>query len=40
MYGAKSERANHIHLVRAKLENGVVVDMLDDDLQTVEETQG
>jgi diguanylate cyclase (GGDEF)-like protein len=36
MYGAKSERANHIHLVRAKLENGVVVDMLDDDLQTVE----
>jgi diguanylate cyclase (GGDEF)-like protein len=40
MYDAKSERANHIHLVRAKLENGVVVDMLDDDLQTVEETQG
>ena len=40
MYGAKGERANHIHLVRAKLENGVVVDMLDDDLQTVEETQG
>src|SRR3954470_839057 len=40
MYEAKSERANHIHLVRAKLENGVVVDMLDDDPQTVEETQG
>jgi diguanylate cyclase (GGDEF)-like protein len=40
MYEAKGERANHIHLVRAKLENGVVVDMLDDDQQTVEETQG
>jgi diguanylate cyclase (GGDEF)-like protein len=40
MYEAKGERANHIHLVRAKLENGVVVDMLDDDPQTVEETQG
>src|SRR3954465_5868482 len=40
MYEAKGERANHIHLVRAKLENGVVVDMLDADPQTVEETQG
>jgi len=40
MYEAKGERANHIHLVRATLENGVVVDMLDDDPQTVEETQG
>ena len=40
MYEAKGERANHIHLVRAKLENGVVVDMFDDDPQTVEETQG
>jgi len=40
MYEAKGERANHIHLVRAKLENGVVVDMLDDDPQAVEETQG
>jgi len=40
MYEAKGERANHIHLVRATLENGVVVDMLDDDPQTLEETQG
>jgi len=40
MYEAKSERANHIHLVRATLESGAVVDMLDDDPQTVEETQG
>jgi diguanylate cyclase (GGDEF)-like protein len=40
MYEAKGERANHIHLVRATLENGVVVDMLDDNPQTVEETQG
>lgn len=40
MYEAKGERANHIHLVRATLENGVVVDMLDDDPQAVEETQG
>src|SRR3954467_13467247 len=40
MYEAKGGRATPIHLVRAKLENGVVVDMLDDDPQTVEETQG
>ena len=40
MYEAKGERANHIHLVRATLENGVVVDMLDDDPLAVEETQG
>jgi len=40
MYEAKGERANHIHLVRATLENGAVVDMLDGDTQTVEETQG
>src|SRR5262249_27584511 len=40
MYEAKGERANHIHLVRVKLENGVVVDMLDEDPATVEETQG
>jgi diguanylate cyclase (GGDEF)-like protein len=39
MYEAKGERANHIHLVRAKLENGIVVDMLDDESQAVEETQ-
>src|SRR3954447_22817503 len=29
MYEAKGERASHIHLVRAKLEKGVVADMLD-----------
>jgi GGDEF domain-containing protein len=40
MYEAKGERANHIHLVRATVENGVVVDTLDDDPQAVEETQG
>src|SRR3954465_9290234 len=40
MYEAKGERANHIHLVRAKLEKGVAVEMLDADPQTVEETQG
>jgi len=40
MYEAKGERANHIHLVRVKLENGAVVDMLDEDPAAVEETQG
>jgi GGDEF domain-containing protein len=39
MYEAKGERANHIHLVRAKLADGVVVDMLDEDPLAVEETQ-
>ena len=32
MYEAKGERANHIHLVRAKIDNGGVVDLLDEDL--------
>src|SRR5438105_4706946 len=31
MYEAKSERANHIYLLRAKLENGQVVDSADGD---------
>jgi GGDEF domain-containing protein len=31
MYEAKGERSNHIHLVRAKIDNGVVADMRDDD---------
>jgi GGDEF domain-containing protein len=39
MYEAKSARANHIHLVRAKLADGIVVDMGDDDPAAVEETQ-
>ena len=34
MYEAKSERANHIHLLRARLDNGVVVDCLDTDPQS------
>jgi diguanylate cyclase (GGDEF)-like protein len=39
MYEAKGERSNHIHLVRAKLIDGAVVDMLDEDPLAVEETQ-
>ncbi|HMF97947.1 MAG TPA: GGDEF domain-containing protein [Vicinamibacterales bacterium] len=39
MYEAKGERANHIHLVRAKLANGIVVDMLHEEPLVVEETQ-
>jgi diguanylate cyclase (GGDEF)-like protein len=39
MYEAKSERANHIYLLRAKLENGAVVDCLECDPQTVEEDE-
>jgi diguanylate cyclase (GGDEF)-like protein len=31
MYEAKSERANHIHLIRAKIDNGLVVDVTDED---------
>jgi diguanylate cyclase (GGDEF)-like protein len=40
MYEAKGERANHIHLVRAHLANGAVVDMLGDEPPALEETQG
>jgi diguanylate cyclase (GGDEF)-like protein len=36
MYEAKSERANHIYLLRAKLQDGVIVDWQDAD-QPVEE---
>jgi GGDEF domain-containing protein len=39
MYEAKSERANHIYLLRAKLQDGQVVDCLDSDPETVEENQ-
>ena len=39
MYEAKSERANHIYLLRAKLQDGQVVDCLDCDPETVEEDQ-
>jgi diguanylate cyclase (GGDEF)-like protein len=31
MYEAKGERSNHIHLVRAKIADGVVVDVRDED---------
>jgi diguanylate cyclase (GGDEF)-like protein len=37
MYEAKSERANHIYLLRAKLQDGQIVDCLDSDPETVEE---
>ncbi len=36
MYEAKSERSNHIHLLRARLENGAVLDLLDTDVVPVE----
>ena len=39
MYEAKSERANHIYLLRAKLENGAIVDCLDGDPETVEQDE-
>ncbi len=39
MYEAKTERASHIYLVRAKLENGGIVDCLDTDPLTVEEDE-
>jgi len=40
MYEAKGERSNHIHLVRAQLTDGEVVDMLDEDAPAVEDAQG
>src|SRR3954454_9407165 len=36
MYEAKSERANHIHLLRARLDGGTVVDLKDSDTVPVE----
>ena len=39
MYEAKSERANHIYLLRARLENGVIVNHLDSDPLHVEEDE-
>ena len=40
MYEAKGERSSHIHLVRAQLAEGEVVDMLDEDAPAVEDAQG
>ena len=39
MYEAKSERANHIYLLRARLQNGAVVDCQQSDPQPVEEEE-
>jgi diguanylate cyclase (GGDEF)-like protein len=39
MYEAKSERANHIYLVRARVENGAVVDAREGEPPTVEEAE-
>ncbi len=39
MYDAKSERANHIYLLQAKVENGAIVECAGDDPDTVEDDQ-
>jgi GGDEF domain-containing protein len=39
MYEAKSDRASHIYLVRARVENGLVVDIVDGDPPAVEEPE-
>jgi hypothetical protein len=39
MYEAKSERANHIHLLRAKLQDGLVIDFPHGDPQPVEDDE-
>jgi GGDEF domain-containing protein len=39
MYEAKGQRANHIHLVCAKVDNGAVTDLADGDPATVEQTE-
>jgi GGDEF domain-containing protein len=36
MYEAKSERSNHIHLLRARLDGGTVIDLRDSDTVPVE----
>jgi diguanylate cyclase (GGDEF)-like protein len=40
MYEAKGERASHIYLIRARLENGVLVQITSDESQPAEETEG
>src|SRR5947199_3436708 len=39
MYEAKNERANHVHLLRTRIENGALVDALDTDPPAVEERE-
>ncbi|PYR15780.1 MAG: hypothetical protein DMF94_30755 [Acidobacteria bacterium] len=39
MYEAKNERANHVHLLRTRIENGALVDVLDTDPPAVEERE-
>jgi diguanylate cyclase (GGDEF)-like protein len=39
MYEAKSGRANHIYLVRSRIENGIVVDAVDGEPPAVEEPE-
>jgi diguanylate cyclase (GGDEF)-like protein len=36
MYGAKGERASHIHLLRTRIENGELVEMSDTEQQTAQ----
>jgi GGDEF domain-containing protein len=40
MYEAKGERASHIFLVRARLENGVLVEITSNDSEPMEEAEG
>ena len=39
MYEAKNERANHIYLLRTRIQDGALVDVLDSDPLTVEEPE-
>jgi GGDEF domain-containing protein len=39
MYEAKSDHANHIYLVRSRIENGIVVDAVDGEPPAVEEPE-
>jgi diguanylate cyclase (GGDEF)-like protein len=39
MYEAKNERANHIYLLRTRIETGALVDVLDSDPPAVEEPE-
>jgi diguanylate cyclase (GGDEF)-like protein len=40
MYEAKGQRASHIYLLRVKIDNGVLIDITDEQTVAVEESEG
>jgi hypothetical protein len=39
MYEAKGERASHIYLLRARIRNGALVEMSDEDSSTIQDVE-